>query len=88
MVTYDTRGPQFESSHQQNFVVSANCWKDENKQKEAGKGPLKLFSKFCLNVTTAGQGKSHGQVVMGREVVSSNPNTCIQEGEKNLMQFL
>ena len=39
-VASDTRGPLFESSHQQNFIMNlqcANCWKDENKEKR-GRG--------------------------------------------------
>ena len=39
-----SRGPQFESSHQQNFILNIYCQlyrKDENKEKEAGKGRFK-----------------------------------------------
>ena len=37
VVTFDTRGPQFESSHWQNFIYQnmIYCWKDNNKEKEA-----------------------------------------------------
>ena len=48
-VASDTRGPQFESSHWQKFIYILNIcllstmyWKDENKEKEAGDGPLFL----------------------------------------------
>ena len=56
-VTSDSRGPRFESSHQQKFILSIYCqlyWKDENKEKEAGNGPLKqeklwiLCKRSCL----------------------------------------
>ena len=42
-VASDTRGPQFESSHRRNFIMNIftnNCWKDENKEKEAENGPF------------------------------------------------
>ena len=46
-VASDTRGPRFESSHQQKFIsilnislLSTVCWRDENKEKEAGYGPF------------------------------------------------
>ena len=42
-VASDTRGMQFESSHRQSFLVNVfivNCWKDENKENEAGNYPL------------------------------------------------
>ena len=45
-VASNTKGPQFESSHQQKFIFILNIcllstvyWKDENKEKEAGYGP-------------------------------------------------
>ena len=54
-VTFDTRGPQFESSHRQKFIYTLNIcllstvyWKDENKEKEAGNGPFK--KKFNDNI--------------------------------------
>ena len=40
-VASDTSGPQFESSHRQNFIMNtftADCRRDENKEKEAGNG--------------------------------------------------
>ena len=43
-VASNSRGPRFESSHQQKFISNIYCqlyWKDENKEKEAGNGPLK-----------------------------------------------
>ena len=55
-VASNTRGPQFESSHQQKFIYILNicflstvCWKDENKEKAAGNGPFykKLFLSLC-----------------------------------------
>ena len=42
-VASDTRGLWFESSRRQSFItsiVSVNCLKDENKEKEAGSGPI------------------------------------------------
>ena len=42
-VASDSRGPRFESSHQQEFILNIYCqlyWKDENK-KEAENGPFK-----------------------------------------------
>ena len=42
-VASDAKGPQFESRQQQKFsmkIFSVNCWKDENKDKEAGNGPF------------------------------------------------
>ena len=42
-VASDTRGPQFESSHWQDFIMNIftdNCWKDENNEKEAENGPI------------------------------------------------
>ena len=38
-VAFNISGPQFESSHHQNFIMNistVNCWKDLNKEKEAG----------------------------------------------------
>ena len=46
VVTSNSRGPWFESSHQQTFMLNIYCrlyWKDENKEKESGNGP---FCKF------------------------------------------
>ena len=44
MVTSDTRGPGFESSHWQLllniYLLLTVCRKDENKEKEAGNGPF------------------------------------------------
>ena len=58
-VASDTRGPQFESSHQQKFIYKWNIcllstvyWKDENKEKEAGNGPFlkkSVFNQLGLN---------------------------------------
>ena len=42
-VASNTRGPRFESSHRQNFILNIYCqlyWKDKNKEKEAGNGPF------------------------------------------------
>ena len=42
-VDSDSKGPWFESSHQQKFILKIYCqlyWKDENKEKEAGNGPF------------------------------------------------
>ena len=42
-VPFSSRGPQFESSHRQKFILNIYCqlyWKDENKEKEAGNGPF------------------------------------------------
>ena len=42
-VASDTRGPRFESSNRRNFIMNmftVNCWKDENKEKEAENGPF------------------------------------------------
>ena len=42
-VASDSRGPRFESSHQQKFISNIYCqlyWKDENKEKEAGNCPF------------------------------------------------
>ena len=51
-VASDTRGQRFESSHQQKFIYILNICllstvyrKDENKEKEAGKGPFKKTMK-------------------------------------------
>ena len=51
-VASKTRGPRFESSHQQKFIYILNICllstvyrKDENKEKEAGNGPF--FNTFC-----------------------------------------
>ena len=43
-VTANSRGPRFESSHWQHFILNIYCqlyWKEENKVKEAENGPLK-----------------------------------------------
>ena len=48
-VASDTRGPRFESSHRRNFIMNMftnNCWKDENKEKEAENGPF-FLKKWC-----------------------------------------
>ena len=42
-VASNSRDPQFESSHCQKFILNTYCqlcWKDENKEKEAGNGPF------------------------------------------------
>ena len=44
LVASDTRGPQFKSTHRQNFILNIYCqlyWKDGNEEKEAGNGPFK-----------------------------------------------
>ena len=46
-IALNSRGPQFESSHRQKFILNIYCqlyWKDENKEKEAGNVPLKTLS--------------------------------------------
>ena len=55
-VASDTRGPRFESSHQQKFIYTLNIcllsteyWKDENKEKEAGIAQFFLKSLFTQN---------------------------------------
>ena len=43
VVASNSRGPRFESSHWQKFILNIYCqlyWKDENKEKEAGNGPF------------------------------------------------
>ena len=49
-VASDTRGPGFESSHQQLllniYLLLTVCRKDENKEKEAGNGPF-FLKKVC-----------------------------------------
>ena len=51
-VASDTRGPRFESSHQQNkfyieHLLTVNCvLKRRNKEKEAGNGPFKKSLKI------------------------------------------
>ena len=45
MVASDTRNPRFESSHRQlliNIFTVYSLYKDENKEKEAGNGLLKI----------------------------------------------
>ena len=45
-----TRGPRFESGHQQSFMMnlfSVDCGKDENKEKGTGHGPI--FKKNAQN---------------------------------------
>ena len=42
-VTSNFRGPQFESSHRQNFILHIYCqmyWRAKNKEKEVGNGPF------------------------------------------------
>ena len=42
----DNRGPWFESRHRQNLkinIVTVNCWKDKNKEKEAKNGSFFKF---------------------------------------------
>ena len=46
-----SRGPRFESSHWQKIKLNVYCqlfWKDENKEKEAGKGPFKKTNSFVF----------------------------------------
>ena len=41
-VASNSRGPRFESSHREKFILNIYCQlylKDENKEKEAGNGP-------------------------------------------------
>ena len=43
-VTCSSRGPRFESNHQQKFILNIYCQlyrKDENEEKEAGNGSFK-----------------------------------------------
>jgi len=50
VVASDSRGPQFESSHRQKFIMNIDCqlyWKDENKEKESENGPS--FFKNMIN---------------------------------------
>ena len=52
-VASDSRGPRFESSHRQKFILNIYCqlsWKDENKEKEAGNGPFKKKSSFLVSM--------------------------------------
>ena len=47
-VASNARGPRFESSHWQTFILNIYCqlhWKDENKEKETGIGQLKKLFK-------------------------------------------
>ena len=42
-VASNSRGPRFESSHREKFILNIYCQlylKDENKEKEAGNGPF------------------------------------------------
>ena len=42
-VAYNSKGPQFECSHWQTFILYIYCqlyWKDENKEKGTGNGPF------------------------------------------------
>ena len=51
-VASNSRGPRFKSSHWQNLYWTFYCqlyWKDENKEKEAGYGPLK--KQFPVNIS-------------------------------------
>ena len=53
-VASDSRGPQFESSHWQKFILNIYCqlyWKDENKEKEAGKDLFKKVLPPYLLIT-------------------------------------
>ena len=48
-VASNSRGPQFESSHWQKFILNIYCqlyWKDENKEKEDGIGTFKKIRSF------------------------------------------
>ena len=43
VVASNTRGPQFKSSHRQNFMINiftANCWKDKTKEKSGREWPI------------------------------------------------
>ena len=52
VVASGSRGLRFESSHRQKFILNnVYCqlyWKDENKEKEAGKGPLEKKIEISL----------------------------------------
>ena len=53
-VASNSRGPRFESSHRQKFILNIYCklyWKDENKEKEAGNGPFSKKKKESLKQT-------------------------------------
>ena len=57
-VASDTRGPRFESSHRQKFILnicllSTVYSKDENKEKDAGDGPL-FKKKLCRTLLIEG----------------------------------
>ena len=49
---YNTRDPQFKSSHRQNFILNTfifNSWKDKDKEKEARIGPF-VYSLIALGL--------------------------------------
>ena len=52
-VVSKSRGPWFESSHQQKFmrnIYCQLCWKDENKEKEAGNGAFSITIVTCVTL--------------------------------------
>ena len=66
-VASNSRGPRFESHHQQKCILNVYCqlyWKEENKEKEAGNGPFlkkpnvrEHFLKYLLSVCCIQTGK-------------------------------
>ena len=55
-IASNSKGPRFESSHQQKFILNIFCqlyWKDENKEKEAGNGPFLKNNYFSIPVIQA-----------------------------------
>ena len=77
-VASDSRGPLFESSYWQKFILNIYCqlyWKDENKEKEAGNSPFKKtqkqsHGKSTLNLLEINLNSGCGSVVIA---VDSDP---------------
>ena len=63
-VAFDTRDPQFESRHRQNFIYQLYNRKDENKEKEAGNGPSlkKNISRSSSRSIPSGNLANHGMI--------------------------
>ena len=64
-IASDSRGPRLESSHRPKIILDIYCelyWKDENKEKEAGKAHLKKTFSW-ETVPSSGQSHKHFMLV-------------------------
>ena len=71
-VASNSRGPRFESHHQQKCILNVYCqlyWKEENKEKEAGNGQFSnngVANEYALVVKSPNLITSNAQLQLGK----------------------